>query len=79
MFPAVQFEIEDAIAEDDRVMVRLAFTGTHEGPFLGVEPTEKEVGISAIAVYRFEDGKIVERYSEGNTLGLLQQFGVLPA
>ena len=77
-FPDVQFDIQDTIAEDDRVMVRLVLTGTHEGPFLGVEPTGKEVGMSALVIYRFENGRIVERWSEGNTVGLLEQLGALP-
>lgn len=78
-FPDVHFDIEDVIAEDDRVMVRLVLSGTHDGPFLGLEPTGKEIAMSAIVVYRFEDGKIVERWSEGNTVGLLEQLGALPA
>lgn len=78
-FPDVHFDIEDVIAEDDRVMVRLVLTGTHDGPFLGLEPTGKEIAMSAIVVYRYEDGKIVERWSEGNTVGLLEQLGALPA
>ena len=78
-FPDVRFDVRDVIAEDDRVLVRLVLTGTHEGPFLGIEPTGQEIGMSAMVVYRFEDGKIVERWSEGNTVGLLEQLGVLPA
>lgn len=77
-FPDVRFDIQDVIAEDDRVMVRLVLSGTHEGPFLGIEPTGKEIAMSGMVVYRFEDGKIVERWSEGNTVGLLQQLGELP-
>ena len=78
-FPDVHFDIEDVIAEDDRVMVRIVLSGTHEGPFLGVEPTGEEIAMSAIVVYRFEDGKIVERWSEGDIAGLLRQLGELPA
>lgn len=78
-FPDVHFDVQDMIAEDDRVMVRLVLSGTHEGPFLGIEPTGKEIAMSGMVVYRFENGKIVERWSEGNTVGLLQQLGALPA
>lgn len=80
-FPDVRFDIQDEIAEEDRVMVRLVLSGTHEGPFMGIEPTGTAITMSGIVVYRFQDGRIVERWSEGNTLGLLQQLGVneLPA
>lgn len=75
-FPDVRFDVQDLIAEDDRVMVRLVLSGTHEGPFMGIDPTGESVSMSGIVIYRFEDGKIVERWGEGNTLGLLQQLGV---
>lgn len=77
-FPDLSFDVRDVIAEDDRVMVRLVLTGTHEGEAMGFEPTGREVSISTIVVYRFEDGKIVERWDESNPLGFLQQIGALP-
>lgn len=73
-----EFDIQDTIAQDDRVMVRFVFTGTHDGPMMGVEPTGKEIRFSGIVVYRYEGGKIVERWSEANTLGMFQQLGGLP-
>lgn len=77
-FPDVRFDVQDVLAEADRVMVRLVLSGTHDGPFMGIEPTGKEVSMSGIVVYRFDDGKIVERWSEGNSVGLLQQLGAVP-
>lgn len=77
-FPDVRFDVQDVIAEDDRVMVRFVLSGTHEGKFMGIEPTGKEITMSGIVVYRFAEGKIVERWSEANTLGLLQQLGAMP-
>lgn len=73
-----KFEIEDVITEGDRVMVRFVVSGTHNGPMLGVEPTGKRVRFSGIVVYRIVDGKIVERWSESNTIGLYEQLGALP-
>ncbi|WP_338728941.1 ester cyclase [Haladaptatus sp. DJG-WS-42] len=77
-FPDVSFDIHDMLAEDDRVMVRFDLMGTHDGPFMGVEATGKEVTMSGIVVYRFEDGKIVERWSEADLVGVLQQIGAMP-
>ncbi|MDY6764577.1 MAG: ester cyclase [Halobacteria archaeon] len=73
-----EFDIQDMIAEDDRVMVRFVFTGTHKGA-MGVEPTGERVTFSGIVVYRIEDGKIVERWSEANMLGVMQQLGAIRA
>ena len=78
-FPDLSFDVQDMIAEDDKVMVRLVLTGTHDGPSMGFEPTGQEVTFSSIVVYRFEDGKIVERWGESNSLGFLQQIDALPA
>lgn len=78
-FSDLSFDVQDMIAEDDKVMVRLVLRGTHDGRAMGVEPTGKEVTFSSIIVYRFEDGKIVERWGESNSLGFLQQIGALPS
>ena len=74
-------EIEDLIAEGDKVTVRWTFSGVHEGPLPGVEtePTGDEVTFSGIDVLRFEDGKIAECWSEFDSLGLMQQLGVVSA
>lgn len=76
-FPDLQFDLQDMIAEDDRVMVRFTLTGTHDGKGMGIEPTGEQVTISGIVVYRFDDGKIVERWHETNNLGLLEQIGAV--
>lgn len=77
-FPDLQFDIQDQIAEDDRVMTRFVLSGTHDGPFMGIEPTGEEVTMSGIVIYRFANGKIVERWGEANTVGFLQQIGKMP-
>lgn len=69
--------IEDMIAEDDTVLVRFVFTGTHEGPFAGIEPTGNQMSMSNMFLMRIEDGKIAERWAESDNLGMLQQLGIL--
>ena len=59
-------------------MVRLFLTGTDDGASMGFEPTSEGVTFSSIIVYRFEEGKIVERWGESNSLGFLQQIDALP-
>ena len=73
--------VEDQVAEGDRVVVRLTFTGTHTGTWMGIPPTGKPVTVKGMALYRLRDGKIVEQWTIGDTLGLLQQLGAvaLPA
>jgi predicted ester cyclase len=52
--------------------------GTHEGPFMGVEPTGREVTLPAIEFDRFEDGLLVETWTQSDQLGLLEQLGAWP-
>lgn len=73
VFPE-QLIVDLTVAGDDIVAVRWTGTGTHEGPFLGVEATGREVTLTGINVYRFSCGRIVESWSEINALDLLLQI-----
>ena len=71
--------VDDLIAEGDKVLARITGYGTHTGELLGIPPTGKQIMATGIAIWRIADGKIVEHWSEVDTLGLLQQLGVVPA
>ena len=77
-YPDLHFTILDTVAEEDKVAVRFLATGTHKGLFYGIEPTNKQVEIKCISMYRFEDGKIVEGWARRDDLGMFQQLGVIP-
>ena len=77
-FPDFQATILDQIAEDDRVVTRKVFTGTHLGPLQGIEPTGRKVEIHVIDIVRVANGKIVEHWNCVDRLGLLAQLGALP-
>jgi steroid delta-isomerase-like uncharacterized protein len=66
--------IEDLIAEGDRVAVRVICRGTHRAEFMGIAPTGKSVEFSAVSIFRFVDGKVVERWNITDNLVLLQQL-----
>lgn len=73
-FPDLQIEIEDMIAQNDRVATRLTFRGTHRGPFRGSEPTGRAVEFTAIRMYRIADGKVVQTWANVDVLGLIGQL-----
>ncbi len=77
-FADLVVDIEDIVAAGDKVMVRLRWTGTHTGSFMGMPPSNKKMTWTAIATNRIENGKIVERWFNSDVFGLLQQFGVIP-
>jgi steroid delta-isomerase-like uncharacterized protein len=71
-------EIEDQVAEGDRVVTRLTASGTHQGDLPGPLPaTGATLRESAVAIHRIEDGRIVEHWSSRDDLGLMQQLGVI--
>ena len=76
-FPDVRFRIEQAIAADDDVVLRWTASGTHEGEFLGLNPTGEEATWGGITIFRVECGLIAEVWSELDSLGRLRQLGVL--
>lgn len=76
-FPDIHATVLDVIAMDDRAAVRLFETGTHQGPFMGVAATQRRMRWDTIAVYRAENGLLVEEWSVGDNLSLLQQMGAI--
>jgi steroid delta-isomerase-like uncharacterized protein len=78
-FSDLRRPVEDLVAEGDKVVARWTSTGTHDGSFQGIPPSGKTVTTSGITVFRLEDGKIVEEWSESDMLGMLQQLGAIPS
>lgn len=76
-FPDTHHTIDALIAEDDLVVARISATGTHTGTMLGVEATGKAITMSGIVIYRFRDGKIIERWADEDRLGFYSQLGVI--
>lgn len=77
-FPDITFTIEDTIAEGDLVATRWTATGTHDGEFMGFEPTGRRATIGGMTIQRFEDGRIVEGWTQPDAVGLLRVIGALP-
>jgi predicted ester cyclase len=78
-FPDQHETIDDPVAEGDKVVARVRWTGTHQGEYLGVAPSGKQVTYTAITIYRIVGGKVVESWQEGDRLGLMQQLGIIPS
>ena len=76
-FPDLRFTVEDQIEEGNEVVTRWTCSGTQRGEFQGVPPTGKKVTISGISIFRFDDGKVAEEWSNPDLLGMMQQLGAL--
>jgi predicted ester cyclase len=75
-FPDLTQTTEHIIAEDDMVVTRLVVRGTHQGEFMGHAATGNEFEIDEVHIARLEGGKIVERWSQADVMGMLEQLGV---
>ena len=76
-FPDVHMDVEDMIAEGEKVVARVSVSGTHQGEFLGIEPTGNRVTIKGIDILRITDGRVVEHWGNFDDLSMLQQLGVV--
>jgi len=75
-FPDYHVELDDVIAEGDRVATRGRITGTNTGSFLGMPPTGRPICVDAIDIIRIEDGCIVEHWGIADGQAMARQLGL---
>lgn len=77
-FPDLHETTDVLIAEGDQVARVYTAKGTFKNEFNGIPPTQKQVVVKGIQVFRIVDGKITEVWSSSDNLGMMQQLGVIP-
>jgi steroid delta-isomerase-like uncharacterized protein len=70
-------EIEDMIAEGDKVVTRMTSYGKHEKDLPGAPATGNEMKMTSITIHRIANGKLVEKWAEKDVMGFLIQIGVM--
>ena len=78
-FPDLNYQVQALIAEHDLVTARWLATGTHLGVFMGIAPTNRQVAITGIDIFRVNDKTLVEAWVSSDFFGLMQQIGGIPA
>jgi len=78
-FPDIHWVVDEMIGEGDKVCTRFTWTGTQRGPFLGVPATGRYVAVKGIVIDRLNGGKMADSRILMDTLGMMQQLGVVPA
>jgi steroid delta-isomerase-like uncharacterized protein len=78
-FSDARITVDEQFGEGDRVATRWTGRGTHSGEIAGIAATGKEVTVSGLTFSRFEGDKIVEEWTNWDTLGMLAQIGAIPA
>ena len=78
-FPDMRLPLEDLVAEDGKVLVRLTIHATHTGPFGGLPATGRRIEVPVLDLFHIRDGVLVEHWALLDNLGMLRQLGALPA
>jgi len=78
-FPDFKATIDDILAEDDKVVIRMTWRGTHKGEFMGIPPTGKSISLEVIDIIRIADGKFAEHWGLMDNMSMMQQLGAIPA
>ncbi len=71
-------EVEDVIAQGDRIVVRHTHHLKHVDEVFGVPPTGQRLSVWGIDIFRIEDGRIAEWWVIDDTMGMMQQLGMAP-
>ena len=77
-FPDLHVMADDLVAEVDKVIAHVWFSGTHKGDFQGLPPTGKHIKVEAFDMLRVANGKFVEHWGVFDAAGMMQQLGVVP-
>ncbi len=77
-FPDLRFAIEDILLEDDKAAIRATIRGTHQGEFMGIPPTGREIAVQTIDIVRIRDGQATEHWGLTDMAAMLTQLGVMP-
>ncbi len=77
-FPDMFWTIQEQIAEGNMVVTRFTWTGTQQGNFLGIPPTGNKVAVKGVVIDKIAAGKVSESRILMDSLGLMQQLGVIP-
>ena len=78
-FPDIRMAVEDVVANGDKVVARVRYTGTNSGEFMAMPATGKGVDVQLIDMFRFgDDGLLREHWGVSDALAMMQQLGVVP-
>jgi steroid delta-isomerase-like uncharacterized protein len=73
-FPDLHVRVDEQIADEEKVVTRKTFAGTHRGEFMGVAPTGRPISFEVIDILTLDNGRIVEHRMVVDRLGIQQQM-----
>ena len=74
-FTGFRVDIDELFSVGNRVITRVTYRGTHTGDFKRVPARGREVAVSGIDIFEFENGRVVQHWHETDHLELFRQLG----
>ena len=78
-FPDLKANVEDQVAEGDKVVTRLTMSGTHRGDFMGMPATGRSFTINGVSIWEVRGDQLISEWVNWDALGMMQQLGEPPA
>src|SRR5215470_1124040 len=73
-FPDWRFALSDLVAEGDRVVAHMPYSGTFTRPILGIAPTARFARVDEMVIFRIAGGKVAEAWEVYDECGMLLQI-----
>lgn len=75
-FPDLELHVDHLLADERSVAFKFTMRGTHDGDFVGIDPTGNEIEIMGLVFALVEDGQFTESWAVFDQLGMLRQIGL---
>lgn len=76
-FPDFRVTVHEMLADGNLVVTESTLSGTHDGEFHGIAPTNRAVEIPEMAKFVVEDGELREERAYFDQYGFLDQLGLV--
>ncbi len=77
-FSDIQWHIKDMVADNDKIAVNWDLTGTHDGEFIGIKPTNKKISVCVMNFYYFnKEGQVINDIAAEGMIGILHGIGAM--
>ncbi|MBW4481335.1 MAG: ester cyclase [Tildeniella torsiva UHER 1998/13D] len=76
-FPDIHYQIDLEMGDDSMAAIRWLMTGTHQGEFIGLPPSNNSVNLQGVSIFEIVSGQITQIWVNANDLGLLEQIGAM--
>lgn len=75
-FPDYKHQIDDIYATDDKVVVRLTYSGKHTNDFMDIKPSGNKFRYKGIQIFQFSNNKVINFWAVEDELGMMTQLGM---